>query len=192
MGVDWVPSTNPEGERVSLSYESFGIRRVVVEAYIWPELDDVDASRLSDLSGVLNKAELFTACHLNPPTAANFAGDVWTYDLTASRLRVRCFGFPTEDALIDDIRKLLDGTRSVGTGRRRAFYSDEIRVFAEIPETGKREVGDLVQAKLLKPVKREDRTVLPGLDGAGLQLSGEADDYTGRATIDHYSSSHRL
>jgi hypothetical protein len=64
------------------------------------------------------------------------------------------------------------------------FYTEEVRVFADVPEGGKRDVGAIVQKKLLRGVKAEDRESLPGLDGAGLSLVGSTDDYAWHANLD--------
>lgn len=169
---------------MALLYDSFGIRRVAVEVNLWPAIDSFAAGDLSALFGRLNTDDIFTSCELRPQTGASFEGELWTYDLHPSTLRIRCFGFATPEQLYGRIRSLLEGTRGIVRDRSLAFYTDEIRVFAEVPEGGKRMVGDIVQRRLVGRLKAEDRAELPGLQGAGLSLVGATDSYHWHAEIE--------
>ncbi len=168
---------------MALKYEHFSFKRVVVEANLWPPAGDIADGILSQLFGHLNEDELFTSCELRP-SGATFQGEYWTYDLNGSTLRIRCFGFPHHEHLHAHIRKLLDGSRAVSPQRRVAFYAEEIRVFAEVPEVGRRNIADVVQKRLLRSIKSEDREALPGLSGAGLKLDGSTENVGWHAAID--------
>jgi hypothetical protein len=182
MPVDWSLS---RGESpMSLQYENYGLRRIVVEANLWPPIEDVSQGALSQLFGNLNGGDdMFSACELKP-NGASFQGDLWTYDYSGSTVRIRCFGFGTYEELYRRIRKLLDGTRSLAIDGTVGFFSEEIRVFADVPEGGSRDVGEVVKKKLLRGMKEEDREALPGLDGAGLTLDGKTESFSWRANID--------
>src|SRR3954451_23338515 len=168
---------------MALQYEHIFLKRVVVEANLWPPVEEIPHGTLSQLFGLLNEEELFSSCELRA-SGASFRGEYWTYDLDGSTVRIRCFGYRDRPMLYSRIRKLLDGTRSIAPNRRVAFYTEEIRVFADVPEGGKRDVGEVVQKKLLRSVKVQDRESLPGLDGAGLSLVGSTEDYAWHANLD--------
>lgn len=168
---------------MALKYEHFAFKRVVVEAHLWPPVGEISDGVLSQLFGHLNEDELFTSLELRP-SGATFTGEYWTYDLSGSTVRIRCFGFPHHEFLRQQIRKLLDGTRAVKAHRRVAFYVAEIRVFAEVPEVGRRDIASVVQKRLLRGVKADQAEELPGLSGAGLSLFGETERYTWHADID--------
>ncbi|HET7122090.1 MAG TPA: hypothetical protein VFI17_12680 [Solirubrobacterales bacterium] len=168
---------------MALQYEHISLKRVVVEANLWPPVEEIPHGTLSRLFGLVNEDEIFSACELRA-SGASFRGEYWTYDIDGSTVRIRCFGYRDRPTLYARIRKLLDETRSIAPSRRVAFYTQEVRVFADVPEGGKRDVGDVVQKKLLRSVKLEDRESLPGLDGAGLSLVGSTDEYAWHADLD--------
>jgi len=169
---------------MSLLYDSFGIRRVAVEVNLWPDIEKFDTADLSKLFGALNSDEIFSSVELRPEMGARFSGDAWTYDLSPSGVLIRCSSFVSHDALRAKICGLLDGTRK-GIAPRHAFYTDEIRVFCHIPEGGKRNVEAVVQKRLMRG-KGADHSDLPGLEGAGLRLTGTTDVYHWHADIEPF------
>jgi hypothetical protein len=169
---------------VALKYEHFSFKRVVVEANLWPPPSGEFADGvLSRLFGDLNDDELFTNCEIRP-SGATFTGEYWTYDLNGPTVLIRCFGYRDMLSLYANFRKLLDGTRVVAPSKRVAFYAAEIRAFAEIPESGKRKIGDVVQKRLLRTGRQAAQAALPNLMGAGLSLTGATEDFGWHANID--------
>jgi hypothetical protein len=170
---------------MSLLYDQFGIRRVAVEVNLWPEIERFEAKALSQLFGVLNSDGLFSSCELRPETGARFESDAWTYDLSPAGVFVRCTKLASLPDLKQRVHSLLDGTRKC-VAPEHAFYTDEIRVFVHVPESGKRNVETLVYKKLVSA--RTDSSDLPGLEGAGLSLAGTNDVYHWHADINPYGS----
>src|ERR1700704_246974 len=170
---------------MSLLYDSFGIRRVAVEVNLWPEVEKFKTKALSELFGALNPDGMFSSLELRPETGARFESDAWTYDISPAGVFVRCVQLTSLEDLKRRIHFLLDGTRKC-VAPDRAFYTDEIRVFVHIPEGGTRNVEGLISKKLLS--SRTDRSDLPGLEGAGLSLTGTTDVYQWHADINPYGT----
>lgn len=168
---------------MALLYESYGIRRVAVEVNLWPDIDKFDTGALGSLFGALNSDDLFSLCDLRPETGAHFQGDAWTYDLSLSKVLMRCDSIEYLDAVKRRMRLLLEGTRRC-VDKELAFYIDEIRVFCHVPEGGKRNVESVMQKRLL--ASKTDRSDLPGLEGAGLNLTGLTEAYHWEAEIEPF------
>jgi hypothetical protein len=174
---------------MSLLYDEYGIRRLAVEVNLWPEVEKFEAQALSKLFGVLNTDGIFASCELRPETGARFESDAWTYDLSPAGVFMRCINLRSLEDTKRRMHALLEGTRQCITApnhRAHAFYTDEIRVFVYVPEAGKRKVDNVVYKKLLS--SRTDRSDLPGLEGAGLSLSGTTEVYRWHADINPYGS----
>jgi hypothetical protein len=175
---------------MALLYDACSTRRLAVEVNLWPEVEQFDQDALSNLFAALNadapEGTTLTSCELRPETGARFQSDAWTYDLSPAGVFMRCVNIRT---LVDTTRRmleLLDKTRPhLAPHERRkashAFYTDEIRIFMHVPEGGKRNVRQLVSNRLLK--RGTDRSDLPGLEGAGLSLTGDTEDYHWHADI---------
>lgn len=159
---------------MSLLYDAFGIRRVALEVNFWPGVEKFHTGELSRLFGALNEDELFSTCELQSETGALFGGEAWDYDLSTSGLLIRCSSFVTHQAMRERMRQLLAGTRDT-LSTKVAFFTDEIRVFGQVPEGGKRDVEKTVRKRLMS--RGTDLSDLPGLEGAGLSLSGTNDVY---------------
>ncbi len=170
---------------MSLLDDSDGIRRVAVEVNLWPEVERFKTKALSDLFGELNPDGMFSSVELRPETGARFDGDAWTYDLSPAGVLVRCTNLTSLEDVKKRVRFLLDGTRKC-VASDHAFFTDEIRVFVHVPQTGKQRVETAVYKKLLGP--KTDLEDLPGLEGAGLTLAGTTDVYHWDADIKPYGS----
>lgn len=170
---------------MSLLYESYAIRRVAVEVNLWPEIERFKTKDLSELFGALNVDGMFSSLELRPESGARFESDAWSYDLSPAGVFVRCVQLTSLDDLKRRVHFLLDGTRKC-VAPDRAFYTDEMRVFAHVPEGGKRDAATVVSKKLIPP--RVDRSDLPGLEGAGLSLAGTTETYHYNAEISPYGS----
>jgi hypothetical protein len=171
---------------VPLLYDSYAIRRVAVEVNLWPDIEKFDTRALSELFGALNVDGMFSSLELRPETGARFESDSWTYDLSPAGVFLRCVRLTSLDDLKKRMHSLLDETRKC-VAHNHAFYTDEIRVFVHVPEGGKRNVAAVVSKKLLSA--RTDRSDLPGLEGAGLSLTGTTDNlYHWHAEIGPYGS----
>jgi hypothetical protein len=170
---------------MSLLYDSYGIRRVALEVNLWPEVERFKTKALSELFGALNSDGMFSSLELRPESGARFESDAWAYDLSPAGVFVRCVQMTSMDDLKRRIHSLLDGTRKC-VASDRAFYTDEVRVLAHVPEGGKRDVETVVSKKLIPP--RVDRSDLPGLEGAGLSLTGTTETYHYHASISPYGS----
>ena len=177
-----------DSEPMALLYDNYGIRRLAVEVNLWPEVERFEAKTLSKLFGVLNVDGLFSACELRPETGARFESDTWTYDLSPAGVFMRCTSLRSLDDTRQHMLKLLEGTRQCISSERmqRAFYTDEIRAFVHVPESGKRDVESVVYKKLL--TKTTDLSDLPGLEGAGLSLTGTTDVYHWHGEVNPYGS----
>jgi hypothetical protein len=172
---------------MALSYDSFGVRRVDIEAKIWPEFDRFLPGQLSKLLGVLNDDDAFTSVDLEPESGLRLEGEQWIYDLSLSSIELRSKGFSEPQAASPRIRSLLEATRGFFTRgtHQIAFFTSEIRVLGSVPDDRNRNVGDVVLRKLLRGINQEDRDLLPGLTGAGLRLIGDAEDgYHWHASIE--------
>ncbi len=170
---------------MSLLYDSYGIRRVAVEVNLWPEVERFKTKDLSELFGALNGDGMFSSLELRPESGARFESDAWSYDLSPAGVFVRCVQLSSLEDLKRRVHFLLDGTRKC-VASDRTFYTDEIRVIAHVPEGGKRDVEAVVSKKLIPP--RMDRSDLPGLEGAGLNLTGTTETYHYHADINPYGS----
>jgi|HubBroStandDraft_6_1064221.scaffolds.fasta_scaffold640290_1 hypothetical protein len=169
---------------MSLLYENYGIRRVAVEVNLWPDIERFDTKALSALFGTLNPDGVFSSVELRPEAGIRFEGDAWTYDLSPAGVLMRCSSFISLDEVKRRVHFLLDGTRKC-VAKHHAFYTDEIRVFAHVPESGNRNIETTVSRKLVPA--RIDRSDLPGLEGAGLSLTGtEPEGFHWHANIDPY------
>lgn len=168
---------------MALEYDNFGLRRLVVEANLWPTVPDIAASTLSNLFSEVNADDVFATCELRP-NGATFDGDEWDYTINASTVRLRWWGHRLPNDFQKQIRRFLDGTRVVAMDHPVGFYTEEIRVFADVPEGKNRNVGDVVKKRLLKGMKAEDRDSLQGLASAGLSLVGGQENFAYRATIE--------
>jgi hypothetical protein len=168
---------------MSLLYDSYGVRRVAVEVNLWPDVEKFDTGALGGLFGALNSDDLFSLCDLRPETGAHFQGDAWTYDLSNSTVLMRCNNIENLDAVKRRMRLLLEGTRR-SLDQQLAFYTDEIRVFCHVPEGAKRNVESVLQRRLLS--RQTDRSDLPGLEGAGLNLTGLTESYHWDAEIEPF------
>jgi hypothetical protein len=173
---------------MTLLYDNFGIRRLAVEVNLWPEVEKFETRTLSKLFGVLNADGLFSACEIRPETGARFESDAWTYDLSPAGVFLRCVSLRSLEGTKQHIHRLLEGTRQCISSERtqHAFYTDEIRAFVHIPEGGKRDVENIVYKKLLS--KATDRSDLPGLEGAGLSLTGTTEVYHWHGDIEPFGS----
>lgn len=166
---------------MTLLYDAFGIRRVAIELNFWPAIDKFETGDLSRLFGILNRDEIFSTCELRSEEGALFVGEAWTYDLSTSALLIRCTSIRTHPDLRAQISELLKLTREA-LSPRLAFYTDEIRVFGQVPEGGKRDVDKVVRKKLIS--RNADLDDLPGLDGAGITLNGFVEAFAWRAEIE--------
>jgi hypothetical protein len=170
---------------MSLLYDSYAIRRVAVEVNLWPEIERLKTKDLSELFGALNVDGMFSSLELRPESGARFESDAWSYDLSPAGVFVRCVQLTSLDDLKRRVHFLLDGTRKC-VAPDRAFYTDEMRVFVHVPESGRRDVATVVSKKLIP--SRVDRSDLPGLEGAGLSLTGTTESYHYHADINPYGS----
>jgi len=159
---------------MTLLYDSFGIRRFQVEVLMWPEIKSFEVGQLSRLYGALNSGDLFTSCELRGTNGARYEGEHWVYDISEGSILLRCRGYSGTDELRRIVRALLGDTRRFFDQRRIAFYVDVIRAFGIVPDDKDRDIGQVVQQRLLSRVPMEDREALPGLVGAGLRLVGDA------------------
>ena len=135
---------------MSLLYDSYGIRRVAVEVNLWPEVERFKTKDLSELFGALNGDGMFSSLELRPESGARFESDAWSYDLSPAGVFVRCVQLSSLEDLKRRVHFLLDGTRRC-VASDRTFYTDEIRVYAHVPEGGKRDVEAVVSKKLIPP-----------------------------------------
>ena len=177
---------------MTLLYDAFSTRRLAVEVNLWPEVEKFDQDALSNLYAALNadapEGTTLTSCELRPETGARFESDAWTYDLSPAGVFMRCVNIRTLEDTTRRMLELLDKTRPHLTPHERrkashAFYTDEIRILIFVPEGGKRNIPQLVSNKLLK--RGTDRSDLPGLEGAGLSLTGNTEDYHWHADINN-------
>lgn len=177
---------------MSLRYDAFGARRLAVEVNLWPEVEKFDQDTLSNLFATLNadapEGTTLTSCELRPETGARFQSDSWTYDISPAGVFMRCVNLRSLPDTTRRMLELLDKTRPYLAPHERrkashAFYTDEIRIFVFVPEGGKRDVRKLVSNKLLS--RGTDRSDLPGLEGAGLSLTGITDDYHWHADVNN-------
>ena len=161
---------------MALLYSQFGIRHFEVVVHFWPDMDGFNAKQLRQLFGELDlgRDDQFTTCDLRDAgeSGARFSGEHWTYDIATESLMLRCNGYL---GLQDTVRDLLGQTRAF-FGNRMAFFIDEVRMYGTVPDDRNRHVGEAVLKRLLRTLKAEDRALLPGLLGAGLQLVGDAED----------------
>jgi hypothetical protein len=176
---------------MALQYDNFGLRRIVVEANLWPPVQEIAAATLSQLFGAVNEDDTFATCELRPG-GATFDGEAWDYNINGSTVVLRWWGTRPPDDLDSRIRRFLDGTRVVAMDHQVGFYTEEIRVFADVPEGKNRDIGEVVKKRLLKGMKAEDRESLTGLMGAGLRLRGVSESYVYQANIDPKSSGDML
>jgi hypothetical protein len=168
---------------MALLYDNFGLRRIVVEANLWPPVQEIAAATLSRLFSEVNTDDTFATCELRP-NGATFDGDVWDYNISGSTVVLRWWGTRPPDDLHAQIRRFLDGTRVVAMDSHVGFYTEEIRIYADVPEGKGRDVGDAVKKRLLKGMKAADRDSLAGLAGAGLILKGGTETFAYRANIE--------
>lgn len=170
---------------MALLYDAFGVRRVEVVTNIWPDLDNFLPGDLSRLLAALNGDEAFTSCDMQPGIGARFYGENWVYDISPSSVLIRSTGFETSEHLRARIRGLLSDTRAFFAERGpMVFYTDEVRVSGTVPEDKDRNVGEVVQRRLLSRMKAQDKDELSGLEGAGLRLVGTTDDYHWHASLE--------
>jgi hypothetical protein len=170
---------------VSLQYEHFGVRRVELVVSIWPGIDGFMAGELSRLFGVLNDNDTFSSSEHRPGEGARFEGEHWIYDISLSSILLRATGWETRIDLGAQIKSLLAKTRKFFSPSSVIFYTTEIRVAGVVPEEKTdRDIGEIVQKKLLSRVKIDDRKTLEGLAGAGLRLHGDTKDYHWHASIE--------
>lgn len=170
---------------MTLLYDSFGVRRVQLIANIWPDLDSFLPNDLSRLLAALNGDEIFTSWDMQPGIGARFHGENWLYDISLSSVLIRSTGFETPEHLRATIGALLEGTRKFFKDRGSiVFYADEVVVGGTIPDDKMRNIGEVVQKRLLTRVTAEDKEDLPGLEGAGLRLVGTTDDFHWHANIE--------
>lgn len=170
-------------DSVALEYDNFGLQRLVVEANLWPTVQNIAASTLSNLFSEVNADDVFATCELRP-NGATFDGDQWDYTINASTVRLRWWGHRLPDDFFLQLRRFLEGTRVVAMDHPVGLYTEEIRIFADVPEGKNRNVGEVVKKRLLKGMKPEDRDSLEGLAGAGLSLVGARESFAYRATIE--------
>lgn len=169
---------------MALLYDSFGVRRVMLEANFWPNLPDFHPGELSRLYAHLNSHDTFASCELHS-LGARFEGEQWVYDISTTDVALRCYSYETPDQLRSRIRGLLEGTRQFFADQHRlAFYVTEVRMIGIVPEDKDRHVGEVVRKRLLTRLKPEDLEVLDGLQGAGLRLVGDTDDFHWHANIE--------
>lgn len=162
---------------MALLYDQFGIRSFELMVNIWPGVDQFAPGELSRLYGHLNTDDEFQSCDLRLNQGARFEGDDWVYDIAPSSILIRCTGYPSTDALRRRIRRLLAQTRAFFAAQHYvAYYVENIRAFGSVPEDKDRNIGEVVQKRLLQRVKAEELEGLPGLAGAGLQLVGNAEE----------------
>jgi hypothetical protein len=168
---------------MALQYDNFQVRRIVVEANFWPPVEEISSSTLSHLFARVNEGDCFETCELRDK-GASFDGDSWDYNVEPSTVLLRWFGDRRPDNFFDRVRGILDGTRVVAMDGQAAFFTEQIRVFADVPEGKNRDVGELVKKRLLKGMKPADRDSLPSLVGAGLNLRGATETYIYQGSID--------
>jgi hypothetical protein len=168
---------------MALQYDNFEVRRLAVEANLWPPAEEITTSTLSRLFAEVNEDDLFETCELGS-SSASFDGDEWDYVINGSTVLIRWFGSRLPSDYFARLRRLLDGTRVVAQDSPVVFYSEQVRIFGDIPEGKNRDVGDLVKKRLLKGMKPEDRESLIGLASAGLNLRGIGDDFIYEARVD--------
>jgi hypothetical protein len=172
---------------MTLLYDSFGVRRFNIEAYIWPELHQFGQGELSRLYAHLNGDNEFESSDLFAGgSSATFSGEHWRYDIDSNSVDIRCKGYATPDELRGRIRWLLAKTREFfsATSPHLAFFVPEIDVWGMVPDDKDRHIGEVVRKRLLSRIKAEDLDGLPGLTGAGLQLVGDAADFHWHARIE--------
>ena len=170
---------------MTLLYDNFQVRRVEVILDIWPGFDRLLPGQLSRLIGPLNDDDSFTSSEIQPESGLRLEGEQWVYDLSLSSVMLRSRSFLNPSASSPRMRSLLEVTRGFFGGRQPVgFYTDLIRVVGYIPDDKGRNIGEVVQGRLLKTVTKEDREALPGLAGAGLRLIGDAEDYHWHASIE--------
>lgn len=165
-----------EERTVALLYDQFGIRRFQLEVTFWPEMDGFLPGQLSQLYAALNGQDLFSLCMLQSTEGARFEGEHWVYDISDTSLLLRCTGYSSTDELRRVIRFLLSGTRDFFPGRRLIFFVTEVRAFGIVPDDKDRDIGGVVEKRLLARVPTSDREALPGLAGAGLLLVGDENE----------------
>jgi hypothetical protein len=172
---------------MALLYDSFGVRRLEFVANLWPDMVTFAPRELRQLFGqlVIGPDDEFTSCDLRTDTGARFEGEHWVYDIGTSSILLRCWGYSSPDSLRGTIRRLLRQTRDFFAEKNElAFFVDEIRVYGIVPDEKDRNVGEVVQKRLLKNVLKVDLEGLPGLAGAGLQLVGDAEEFHWHARIE--------
>jgi hypothetical protein len=168
---------------VALQYDNFQIRRIAVEANLWPPVEEISTPTLSRLFAEVNEDDCFATCELRS-SSATFEGDEWDFNISGSTVVIRWFGSRPPSDYTRHLRKLLDGTRVVAQDSPVVFYSEQIRIFADVPEGKNRDVGDLVKKRLLKGMKPQDRESLSGLASAGLSLRGVSENFIYEASVD--------
>lgn len=170
---------------MTLLYESFGVRRVELMANVWPDIDAFVSGDFSRLFGAINDDEIFTSSDIRPGRGVRFEGEHWVYDLNSSSLLIRCSGYADPAVMRGRFTSLLEKTRRYFAERQSlAFYTDHVRVYGDVPEDKGRHVGKVVQKRLLSRMKPEDHQGLPGLQGAGLRLVGDHEDYHWHAGLE--------
>lgn len=165
------------GGSMTLLYDSFGIRQFQVDVLLWPEIRSFEVGQLSRLYGGLNGDDLFTTCELRGTNGARYEGEHWVYDISDGSIMLRCRGYSGTDELRRIIRSLLANTRQFFAPPRLAFFVDTVRAFGLVPDDKDRDIGQVVQQRLLNRVPKADREALPGLMGAGLRLVGDAETF---------------
>jgi hypothetical protein len=168
---------------MALQYDNFQVQRIVVEANFWPPIEEISRSTLSHLFASVNEENCFETCELRD-SGATFEGDTWDYNVEPSTVLLRWFGDRLPENFFDRVRSILEGTRLVAMDGQVAFFTEQIRVFADVPEGKNRDVGELVKKRLLKGMKPAERESLPGLVGAGLNLRGITDSFVYQGSID--------
>jgi hypothetical protein len=172
---------------MALRYESFGIRHFEFTAHMWPELDEIAPRDLRRLFGqlTLGRDDEFTSCDLRTANmGARFEGEHWIYDIAPGSILLRCRGYAPD--LPATVRALLEQTRTFFASTVHvAFFVNEIRVWAIVPDDKDRHVGDLVLRRLLRNLKRDELGPnLSGITGGGLQLVGDAEEFHWHARIE--------
>jgi hypothetical protein len=168
---------------MALQYENFEVRRIAVEANLWPPVEEISRSTLSRLFAEVNEGDCFETCELLA-SSATFEGDEWDYNIDGSTVLLRWFGSRRPNDFHRRLRRLLEGTRVIAMDGHVGFYSEEIRVFGDVPEGKSRDVGEVVKKRLLRGMKAEDRESLAGLAGAGLNLKGGTETFIYQGSID--------
>jgi hypothetical protein len=168
---------------MALQYDNFEIRRIAVETNLWPPAEEISRATLSRLFAEVNEDDCFETCELRA-NSATFEGDDWDYNIDGATVLIRWFGVRPPSDFYERLRRLLDGTRVVAMDSRVGFYSEEVRVFGDVPEGKSRDVGEAVKKRLLRGMKAEDRDSLAGLAGAGLKLRGGSEAFFYEASID--------